>query len=524
MRYVLKDLLVDTEARTVQLGDRVVRLPDLSFDALVKLLEASPEPVDIADFARSVWRADHVSDETVAQRIALLRKALCDDPKNPAYVRTVRGQGYATVGSAEKTDATTDQAPAGFMPRHRAAFALVGLVLALFAIISTVATHDPEPKATEPVATIEPKSATAILVQRARQQLSLHQARETDRAIVMLREALAQEPDNFGARLSLSFALSTKTTKFGGGEREEQESETIARSLIAERPDSSNAWSALAYALGSQGRLDESLSAYQYAYQIDPNNTAAISSAAHTQLIQGNLHQALLLEARAKQAGGTSRYSEIQVAQMLELINHPAATDWYTKALSLNPGQIVVLSEVARSHLRHGTPETALEILDQATGDDRFAPQILQLRGRAALMLGNMQEAKKLFEAAGASGHKDLAALTALSGKTPEPKDLFHPATLADLEADTWAGSHVHLAEIAAALGHPAEVGRHLAQAINLGWRDIRWLRQSPFLSQFMTSNEGREIESRIDREIDLQRRLIEGTDDLTSFINSYNG
>lgn len=521
MRYVLKDLLVDTEARTVHQGDTAIRLPDLSFDTFAKLLKASPEPVDVPDFARSVWQADYVSDETVAQRIALLRKALGDDPKNPVYVRTVRGLGYATVGSTEKTEAITAPASAGFAPRHRAALAVAGVAVLLLLLVSPWETRDPEPTPTNPVSVAEPKSATAILVQRARQQLSLHQARETDRAIVMLRQALTQEPDNFGTRLSLSFALSTKTTKFGGGESEELEAETIARSLIAERPDSSNAWSALAYALGSQGRLDESLSAYQYAFQLDPNNTSAISSAAHTQLVQGNLHQALLLEARAKQAGGTSRYAEVQVAQTLELINHPAARDWYAKALSLNPGQIVVLSEVARSYLRHGAPETALEILDQATGDDRFAPQVLQLRGRAALVLGNLQEAKELFEAAGASGHKDLAALTALSGSTTTPQGLLHPSALADLEADTWAGSHIHLAEIAAALGRPGDAVRHLTQAVNLGWRDIRWLHQSPFLRRTMASNEGREIESRIEREIDLQRRLIEGTEDLKLFISS---
>ncbi|MEE9379894.1 MAG: winged helix-turn-helix domain-containing protein [Hyphomonadaceae bacterium] len=520
MQYVLKDLSIDIEARAVHRHNTAIKLPDLSFDALVKLIEAAPEPVSVSEFTSAVWRAEHVSSETIAQRIALLRKVLGDDPKNPVYIRTVRGLGYAIAGSVARIENRPTPKNLPFLSRRNSIAAVTALACLTFA---GAVFWNVRNIASEPVATIQDansKSSVTILVDRAQEQLRLHQARETDRAITMLREVLAEDPNRFDARLTLSFALSTKATKFGGSYVEKKEAEALARALISEEPDSSNAWSALGYTLDSQGRMDESLPAYQYAYQLDPKNASAVSSAAYLHLIRGELHQALSLEFIAKQAGGTSRYAEIQIAQSLELIDHAAATDWYTKALSLNPGQVVVVSEIAKSHLRHGHPDAALAALTQAQGDDQKAPQILQLRGRAAIMLGRIEEARHLLEAAGWRGHYDLAALDAISGDATRAEEFFLPSKRADLESDPDPAIRVQLAEISAALGQEDEALKLLTQAVNLGWRDVNWLKQSPFLGTLMLSDDGRQIESRIDRELVAQRRLIEGSEELALIID----
>lgn len=336
----------------------------------------------------------------------------------------------------------------------------------------------------------------------------------------MLRKALAQEPNSFDARLTLSFALSTKATKFDGGLSDKKEAEALARALIAEQPESSNAWSALGYTLGSQGRIDESLSALQYAYQLDPSNAPAASSAAYVHLVQGQLYQALNLEFQVLEAGGRSRYAEIQIAQSLELISHPAAKRWHDKAMTLNPGQVVVLSEVARSHLRHGRTNAALETLSEAKGDDQSAPPILQLRGRANIALGRIEEAKRNLRAAGRRGYYDLAALDAMSGNPSRANKLFSPAKLADLNGDPDPEYRIQLAEVATALGKESDAIGLLAQAVNLGWRDIRWLKQSPFLGELMKSREGQNLEGRIMRELNAQRRLTEGNKELVLAIN----
>ncbi len=520
MRYSLEDLLIDTEARAVHRGRVTITLPDLSFDVLVKLVETAPEPASLTELASTAWRAGYVSDETIAQRIALLRKALGDTPKAPVYIRTVRGAGYAIASPVRPVTTDTSFATPRFINRLYAIAAMAGMLALLVGFILFSQTRGADPKTATAFLEDNQLSSVAILVERARTQLGLHQARETERAISMLRDALRQAPDDFDGRLTLSFALSTKATKFGGDASAEKEAEALARALIDEQPDNSNTWSALAYALGSQGRIDESLHAYQYAYQLNPQNAPAISSAAYTQFLRGELHQALLLEARAKRVGGASRYAEIQIAQILELIEHPAAGKWHLRALSLNPSQVVILGEIARSHLRQGNPHGALEILDQAEDDDQYAPQILQLRGRALIKLGNFDKARLFLEAAGNDVLYDMAAFNAVTGYPDQAEELLLPANLSKLEADPSAETRVQYAEIAAALGQADMAMRFLAQAVNLGWRDTNWLKQSPFIGALMTSSEGLQIESRIAREIMAQRQLIEGTEDLAAMLD----
>lgn len=519
MRYVLNDLLIDTQTRTVRRGNTALKLPDLSFDVFAALAKACPKPVSIAELSRSVWRADYVSDETIAQRITLLRKALGDNSRDPTYIRTVRGSGYAIIGSVKTIEQETKLKSIAWLYQHRTIAASVGLVAITLATGLFLSARNPVSESVSLPVAAHQKSEVTILVERASEQLGLHQSKETRRAITMLRDALTQDPKNFDARLTLSFALSTQATKFGGSESEEREAEAIARALISEQADSSNAWSALAYSLGSQGRIDESLSAYQRSYQLNPRNAPAISSAAHTHLLRGNLHQALSLEAKAKKVGGTSRYAEIQIAQVLELIEHPSATNWYKKALSLNPSQIVILSEIARSHLRHGDPHAALEILAKAEGDDQNAPQVLQLRARAAIVLGNIVEARTLLEAADSYGYFDITALDAASGNLSPTEQLFLQKKFTEIESDSSADTRIHLAEVIAALGQEDEALLRVAQAINLGWRDLNWLKQSPFLGMLMSSRKGQQLESRIVRELEAQRSLIESTEELTRMI-----
>lgn len=519
MHYVLKDLSIDTDARTVRRGDTYIKLPDLSFNVLIKLIETSPEPVGIEGFSISVWRGGHVSDETVAQRITLLRKALGDNPRDPSYVRTVRGLGYGIVGLVTLACNEPSTKPLPIIINYGMIATAAGLAIALLVGALMSGINDTNSNSTALIADPSPKSSKSILLERAQEQLGLHQSRETDRAIAMLGEALTQEPKSFDVRLTLSFALSTKATKFGGGPKEKQEAEALARALISERPKNSNAWSALAYSLNSQGRVAESLPAYQNSYQLNPRNTPALSSAAHIHLTLGDFHQALLLENQAKQTGGNSRYAEIQIAQTLELIGHPAAAQWRAKALSLNPGQVVVLSEIARSHMRRGDPDTALEVLAQADGDDQWAPQILRLRSRAATVLGNMDVALQLLEATGDYGYFDVAVFDAAYGDKTRGQELL-PAKLAKLEADSSPETRIQLAELSAALGLEEEAIRLIEQAVNLGWRDTNWLKQSPYLGVLMSSKVGLQIENRIAQEIAVQRALIEETEELVTFIS----
>lgn len=99
MRYSFKDLSIDITSRSVSRDGKALKLPELSFELLLALVQSAPAILSREQLSNTVWRKTHVSDETIAQRIKLLRKSLDDDPKNPRYIRTIRGRGYTLLGA-----------------------------------------------------------------------------------------------------------------------------------------------------------------------------------------------------------------------------------------------------------------------------------------------------------------------------------------------------------------------------------------------------------------------------------------
>jgi TolB-like protein/DNA-binding winged helix-turn-helix (wHTH) protein/Tfp pilus assembly protein PilF len=91
------DLQVDVGQQSVTRAGEVIALPNLSFKLLLALLRAAPNFVDNEALMRRVWPGLVVSPETVSKRVALLRDALGDDPKQPRYIAGLRSRGYRIV-------------------------------------------------------------------------------------------------------------------------------------------------------------------------------------------------------------------------------------------------------------------------------------------------------------------------------------------------------------------------------------------------------------------------------------------
>jgi serine/threonine-protein kinase len=93
----LYDLRVDCRRRQVTRGGQVLALPKLSYDLLICLLNHHPAVVTTEQLLDEVWGDVVVSDETVKQRISLLRQALGDSGARPRYIESIRGVGYRLI-------------------------------------------------------------------------------------------------------------------------------------------------------------------------------------------------------------------------------------------------------------------------------------------------------------------------------------------------------------------------------------------------------------------------------------------
>ena len=129
-RLRVDDLVVDLKRCTVRRGSDVLELTDRSFRLLAALIRHAPELVSKDQLIAEVWDDTIVSDDTLAQRVRLLRQRLGDDSQKPRYIAAVRGRGYRLVAPLSDFAATS----AMRSPRSTwVAFMitlLVGLVLA----------------------------------------------------------------------------------------------------------------------------------------------------------------------------------------------------------------------------------------------------------------------------------------------------------------------------------------------------------------------------------------------------------
>ncbi len=123
------DLLVDTYARTVLSNGEVVDLPDLSFRLLLALARHAPNRVGKEELIAEVWEGLEVGDETLTQRVRLLRQAISEDNDRSNYIQTIRNQGYrlavpvvSPAESARSAASTTEQSAQPAVPSSPASW------------------------------------------------------------------------------------------------------------------------------------------------------------------------------------------------------------------------------------------------------------------------------------------------------------------------------------------------------------------------------------------------------------------
>lgn len=117
------DLLLDPHQRLLRRGHEKIRLPNLSYQLLLSLVRHAPGIVTTDQLLNEVWGNVVVGDETVKQRVSVLRKALGDSSEEPEYIEVIRGVGYRLI--APVSDAVPEQK----QPLHLRTAAIIALGL-----------------------------------------------------------------------------------------------------------------------------------------------------------------------------------------------------------------------------------------------------------------------------------------------------------------------------------------------------------------------------------------------------------
>ena len=99
---------VEPELNKLSCGENEVILVPKVMAILLVLVESGGEPLNLKTLMKKVWKEQVVSDSSVYQAIAQLRKALGDTAAKPVYIQRVSGKGYRLIAQINVVDVELD--------------------------------------------------------------------------------------------------------------------------------------------------------------------------------------------------------------------------------------------------------------------------------------------------------------------------------------------------------------------------------------------------------------------------------
>lgn len=110
------DFSLDTERRVLARGGEAVPLARKAFDFLALLVAERPRALTKEQIRDRVWPKTVVSESTLNSLLGEVRGALGDDAREPRYIRTVHGFGYAFIAEAIEDAAAPANVPSVAQP------------------------------------------------------------------------------------------------------------------------------------------------------------------------------------------------------------------------------------------------------------------------------------------------------------------------------------------------------------------------------------------------------------------------
>lgn len=112
MRLYFGEFCFDTDRRELSRAGAVVHLTPKAVDLLQLLLDARPKIIRKEEIQRRLWPDTFVEEANLSVHISELRSALCDDSKEPRFIKTAHRVGYGFIGEVKH-----DRMPSGLRVR-----------------------------------------------------------------------------------------------------------------------------------------------------------------------------------------------------------------------------------------------------------------------------------------------------------------------------------------------------------------------------------------------------------------------
>jgi len=419
-RYIIDDLILDIKRCELRRDEAVIPLPKLSFDLLSCLARSAPALLSPAEIMADVWQGRVIGDETLKQRVKLLRRALGDDASAPRYIEVVRGQGYRLVPSVKAEQVVSkppsvmiDLAANDHFPsiadiqqsiwwKRTSIFAFIILMCAVLGLILTNSaqrneTHEQSVLSEQAFSNIDAQALKKY--KTGLEYYGRYRRTDNDIAIEAFSEAIAISPDFAAAYAALSRAYSQRLYQFEGTERDKQLAVDNAYLALAFNSESSQAYKALGTAYYVSGWLSKSVNAHLRAFERDDKDVDTASNLAFIFSEQAKFAQALLWHEKALSIAPENPVAQLHYAITLQRLGvFDEAKHFYTLSLANKPDYILAIAHYVDFLMTTGKVTLAQNYLSRALLRYPDHPKLLNVLAKLQVVFEDSLASETLIE------------------------------------------------------------------------------------------------------------------------------
>ncbi|BDX06308.1 winged helix-turn-helix domain-containing protein [Planctobacterium marinum] len=446
---------LDQKQQLVVVNGKILKLPFLSFKVLQQLFLNAPHAVSIDELINLCWSGQVVADETVVQRIALLRKSLSSAGIAEDCIENRRGEGYRWVYEVvelpkkKHKNHTTIIAPG----------ALALMVLVVYVVFQPFKDN------------IDTLAFESESLQKAHQYRQQFNERSLQHAAELYSELLVVHPDNVAALAGQAMTLAHQVSKFAADDSLLDIAAQNAQYALELAPDDPFVLQAKGLVQDVSGDISGALHFYREALQYSDSELSLYGDIAYLLTIRGELVEAADYHLRSLQGNHEFRYS--QLALWYDLLGMTANAElWFEQAVLLNPHNLTEQFAYVDWLIKQQRFQHAQTQLEQIASWSEKSCLSYLYQTVLAIQAGTQVSKSQLHNFCRDKQPEYFLALLWISLQTAQtPEQISHQMRIIEFKQWHWPNDFLLLALSDYALSGEAYPD-YLEQAVGAGYRD----------------------------------------------------
>jgi TolB-like protein/Tfp pilus assembly protein PilF len=356
---------------------------------------------------------------------------------------------------------------------------------------------------------------------RGREHYSRYTREENESAIALFLDALSLDSLYAPAYAGLGDAYSQRVQRYGYTTDWLDSSLAKSRRALELDDGLADAHKSLALAYDNNGWIHRAREEYDRAISLDPNFVTAIRNVGLLEYRTGHIAQALAMGQRAILLAPDNVMGYVQAGMALQAVGEDSAAQaLYEKARSLDPRHPVPLLGMGWLFLAAGNGGRARQTADTLMLlAPRFGPG-LDLSVCINMAAGDFRTALRLYEEEGLPTSSRGGFLLKAAGRRAESQRMLQE-TVARTgrfveSGDESATPRFEAASALALLGKQKDALDWFRNAVDAGWREVRWGRQDPLLAILRGDAVFEQLLDEASRRLESEREAIRKGEDGT--------